>query len=457
MTDEVRRVREAVDRHRELAFRIHDEIWAHPETGYREWNTSRLLEAEYEKLGYTLMKAGDVPGFYTDLETGRPGPKLLIMGELDSLICVAHPEADPETHAVHACGHSAQSAALLALAAALKEPGILDGLCGSIRLMAVPAEELIEIGFRESLRKKGIIHYMGGKVEFMYRGYMDGCDLAFMLHTTSGEGDFRTTRGSNGCISKEIIFTGKAAHAGGSPDKGINALYAANLGMNAVNALRETFPDNDHIRVHPIMTKGGDAVNAIPAEVRVESYVRGSSMEAIVRENRKVNRAFAGAALAMGANAEIIDRSGYHPLKNDPNLLKACEDAMEELSGPEKVNKSGAWATGSTDMGDVAAVMPAIHPYACGACGTGHGADYYVKDKERAVLNSARLQLLLAIRLLENDAALAREIVAKKSPAFPSKEAYFRFMDTIEQNTTAVSYAEDGSAEVRWVKEPKQR
>jgi acetylornithine deacetylase/succinyl-diaminopimelate desuccinylase-like protein len=142
--------------------------------------------------------------------------------------------------------------------------------------MAVPAEELIEIGYREQLRRDGVIKYMGGKVEFMYRGYMDGCDMAILFHTSAkpdGDFAFTSSRGSNGCVTKEMVFEGRASHAGGSPHLGINALYAANLAINAVNALRETFRDNDHIRVidHP---QGRRRVNAIRAGT-VESYVRG--------------------------------------------------------------------------------------------------------------------------------------------------------------------------------------
>ena len=159
-----------IEKHRQEMQDVLDFMWENPETGYREWKANAYLKEAYEKLGYQLVMAGDIPGFYTDLDTGRPGPKILILGELDSLICLEHPDADPETGAVHACGHCAQSAALLGLAAALKEPGALDGLSGSIRLCVVPAEELIETGFREELRKKGIIHYFGGKVEFLYRG-----------------------------------------------------------------------------------------------------------------------------------------------------------------------------------------------------------------------------------------------------------------------------------------------
>lgn len=430
-----------IEKHRQKMQDVLDFMWKNPETGYREWKANAYLKEAYEKLGYQPVMAGDIPGFYMDLDTGRPGPKILILGELDSLICLEHPDADPETGAVHACGHCAQSAALLGLAAALKEPGALDGLSGSIRLCVVPAEELIETGFREELRKKGIIHYFGGKVEFLYRGYFDGCDLAFMIHTSSGKpGTFVVHRGSNGCMVKNITYHGKAAHAGGAPHLGVNALYAANLGLSAINALRETFRDDDHIRVHPILTAGGVAVNAIPDTVKLESYVRGASMEAIAEANVRVNRALAGSAAAMGANVTLCDRPGYAPLINDETLNELMTDAMRTVVPAENVEVNDHWTTGCTDMGDLSAVMPAIHPHCSGASGVGHGADYRISDFESACMNSAKAQLALVRILLENEAKKAKLVVKNAHPRYESFEAYFKAMDEVTLDVEAVEY-----------------
>ena len=88
----------------------------------------------------------------------------------------------------------------------------------------------------------------------MHRGFFDDADLVVMLHTGGGENKFWLSPGQNGCLTKGIAYHGLAAHAGGSPHAGINSLYAANLGMNAINALSETFRDEDHIRYHPIIT-----------------------------------------------------------------------------------------------------------------------------------------------------------------------------------------------------------
>ena len=371
--DRVQQLKDIVAGQRDLMFAAERHIWKHPETGYREWKTHAYLKEQYEKLGYQLTEAGNIPGFYTDIDTGKPGPKLLIMGELDSLIVSTHPECDPETGFVHACGHHAQSAALLGIAAALKQPGALDGMSGSIRLMAVPAEELIEIGYRETLRQQGIIKYFGGKVEFMYRGFMDDCDIALLVHTSnSGKKGIGVGIGNNGCLTKNINYEGVSSHAGGAPHLGVNALYAANLGLNAVNALRETFQEKDYIRFHPIITKGGGAVNAIPNDVRVESYVRGASIDAIVQANSRINRALAASAAAMGANVHLQDYPGYCPLYNDKNLYQITVDVVKQAWGDDYIEEDTKWGTGCTDMGDVSCVMPTVQPYAPGASGVGH-------------------------------------------------------------------------------------
>lgn len=436
---------EGADKNRDLIFAAERFVWQNAETGYKEWKTSKFLETEFDKLGYVLTKAGDIPGFYTDIHTGRPGPKILVFGELDSLICPDHPEANPETGAVHSCGHNAQCAALLGVAAALKQEGALDGMCGTIRLCAVPAEELIELGYREELRKAGIIKYFGGKVEFMHRGYFNDIDVALMVHTQNNPKKFSSRKGSIGCITKTITFKGKSAHAGGSPQDGINALYAATLGLQAINSLRETFRDKDHIRVHPIITKGGNAVNAIPNEVIVESYIRGITIEAIMDINKKVNRALAGAAVCMGGGVKIIDRPGYTPLINDKNLRIIAEDAMGMVVSKEDIEITDEVGTGCTDMGDISSVMPAVHPYASGASGLGHGNDYRITDPELACMNSAKMQLAMLKLLLSNNAEKAKKIIADKDPVYPSISAYFKAIDQVFLDKDAVTYNEDGS------------
>jgi len=437
----VEKLMSRVDKYREKIVETQNYIWANPETGYREVKTSAYMEKVFEDLGYNIVCAGDIPGFYTVLDTGRPGPEVLILGELDSLICVEHPDADKETGAVHCCGHSAQCAALVGIASALAEDGALDGLCGRIRLCAVPAEELIEVEYRSGLKENGTIHYFGGKSEFLYRGYFDGVDIAFMVHTTRGD-SFTMRKGSVGCLAKRVIYKGKSAHAGGAPWNGCNALYAATQGLSAINAARETFQDEDSIRVHPIITKGGSAVNAVPDTVIIESYVRGKTYDAILAANKKVNRALCGAALSLGANVEIQDTPGYAPHINSDGMMDLAEDAAKFL--PEiPFSRTNNIEGGSTDMGDLSCVMPIVHPYAPGAVGTSHGADYYIDNPDLACVASAKWQLAMLSLLLKDDGVRAKEIIRDFKPLFASKEEYFAYVEAFTCKGDRITYQGD--------------
>ena len=438
----MKKIMEAVEKHRALILAAERQIWSTPETGYKEVKTSAYLAEQFRALGYELTMAGDIPGFYTVVDTGREGPEVLLLGEMDSIICPSHKEANPETGAVHSCGHHTQCAALLGIAAALKEPGILDDLSGRIRLCAVPAEELLEIEYRSELKEKGVIRYFGGKSEFLRRGYFDGVDLAFMVHVGTA-GYYYLDRGHLGCIAKQITYKGKAAHAGVAPQDGINALYAASCGLNAVNALRETFRDQDHIRVHPIITAGGDMVNAIPETARLESYVRGADFDAILSVNRRVNRALTGAALSLGANIEICDIPGYAPQVNDPSLSDLAEEALHLALPNEVMKRSNNIVPGSTDMGDLSCIMPVIHPSCPGAEGTVHGNDFEITDPEKACVDNAKYQLTLLTLLLENGAGRAKKIVSEYNPRFASAKEYLAFVDGISASGDRIVYEDD--------------
>lgn len=454
MTPRQQWIAQAVDKHRAMILEAERWLWAHPQTGYTEWEAHQYLKERFESLGYSLTLAGNIPGFYADVDTGVPGPKLCIMGELDALDIANHPES--VNGMTHCCGHHGQGAALLGIAAALKEPGALEGMSGSIRLMAVPAEEMIQLAFREQLRKKGVIRYLGGKVEFMARGYFDGVDLAMMVHgaVMGEEADFSCELGNNGCLAKTIRFKGRSSHAGGAPHLGVNAQYAAMLGLQACNALRETFQDKDTVRFHPILMGANCAVNIIPDEMKIESYVRANNIEAMKRENQKINRALAGAALAMGAGVELSDRPGYSPEYHDPEMMQLVERCCADLVGAGRVAFDySARSTGSSDFGDLTCVMPGIQFYSAGASGTGHGTDYAITDPERLCVNAAKAQLLAADALLCGGADQAQRIVSGYKPQYPSIPAYLAAIDQLFLEKDAVVYDEAGNARVDYQNE----
>lgn len=411
-------------------------------------------------MGYKLVRAdqdpkhGKIPGFYTDVDTGRPGPTLCIMGELDALDIANHPES--VNGMCHSCGHNAQAATMLGLAATLKtDPSILDGLSGKIRLMLVPAEEMIQLAFRSNLIKEGTISYMGGKVEFLHRGYYDGVDLALMVHSGNlgDKYDFSCGQGNNGCMAKVITYKGKSSHAGGAPHEGINAQYAAMLGLQACNDLRETLQEKDTIRFHPIMKGVNCAVNIIPDEMVIESYVRGSNIEAMKRENKKFNRALAGAAAAIGCELHIDDKPGYSPEIHDVAYMQLVEEVCKDLAGADRVNfEYDSWSTGSSDFGDLTCVMPGIQFTSAGASGTAHGINYYLTDPERLLINSIKAQLLVADKLLKDDAAKAKEIVANYKAPYASIPEYLDAIGDFILDRDVVEYEENGNVKLNLAK-----
>ena len=126
--------------------------------------------------------------------------------------------------------------------------------------------------------------------------------------------------------------------------------------VSYTHRLRETFRDDEHIRFHPIITEGGQAVNAIPEEVKIESYVRGASLEAIDQANRRINRAIAASVAAMGATVTLQDRPGYCPMHDDEAMNEVALAAMKRIVSDDEILIQTHWGTGCTDMGDLSAV-----------------------------------------------------------------------------------------------------
>ena len=441
----------AVEKNKQLMLDAERWLWAHPQTGFTEWQAHGYLLSRFTELGYKAVTMEDIPGFYADIDTGKKGPTVYIMGELDALDIANHKEAVDGMS--HACGHHAQVSALLGIAAALKEDGMLDGMCGKIRLVAVPAEEMIQLDYREELRKKGTVSYMAGKVELMRRGVFNDRGVALMVHTnTNNDGIvFKASLGYHGCILKTVKYKGVASHAGCAAHLGVNAEYAAMLGLQACNDLRETFIDSERIKFHPIMKGVKTSVNIVPDEMVIESYVRGKTIDAMIRENKKFNRALAGAAAALGAKVELHDRHGSSPEHHDIELMKLSERCCAELVGQDKVEFTyDAWGTSCSDFGDITAVMPGLQFNAAGALGVCHSIDFKMTDPWAFCKNSSVALLYIAYELLKDSAENAERIIENYIPAFKSIDDYFKTVDSISIDCDAVRYNDDGTVLIKY-------
>ena len=423
------RVAAEIDRHQDEIIAIAERIWSDPELGFKEFRTAQIVAEEFGRLDLPQRSGLAITGVKAIADSGKPGPTVAIIGELDSILVADHPSANPETGAAHCCGHNAQIANMIGAGIALIASGVMSELSGRVALMAVPAEEYVEIAYRSELRQQGEIEFLGGKSELVRLGEFDDVDIAMMVHTSSQDymaGVFGSSESSNGFVGKNARFIGRAAHAAGAPDRGVNALYAATVALDAINAQRETYRDEDAVRIHPVISRGGDLVNVIPNDVRLETYVRGKTVEAIEGASAKVDRALKAGALALGAQVEITTLPGYLPLFNDPTLLDLFKANFARDYDPSQWTSRGHGA-GSTDMGDIAHLMPTIHPYAVGSRGQGHGNDWEIADKYIAYVLPAKLMALTAVDLLADDAQEAHALLADYKPRM-TKEEYLTFM-----------------------------
>ena len=425
-----RKACDAIEGRRAEIIGISKEILLNPETGFNEHRTAQLAARKFGEMGITYREGLAVTGVKGRLEGGAgPGPRVAVLGELDSLLVFEHPHANADTGAAHACGHHAQIGMMLGATIGLGSPEVLGGLSGSVIPFAVPAEEFVEVERRLALKNEGKLEFLGGKQELIRLGEFDDVDMAMMCHTASdmGKRSFSVGGTSNGHMVKFVEYTGRAAHAGSSPHRGINALNAANLAMAAIHANRETFREQETARFHGIITKGGE-VNAVPADVRLEWRVRSSAPEDLIRNSAKADRCFKAGALAVGAKVKITNIAGYLSIRHAPPLQELFYANAISLLGREKITlvPKGRNRGGSTDMGDLSQIMPICHPYAGGAIGPGHSKDYLIADYEQAVVNPAKIMAMVVIDLLAEGAATAREVLAASPPAI-TKDQYIAF------------------------------
>lgn len=425
------RVVEAIEARRDQLIEVGETILRQPELGYKERRTATIVDRLMTEAGIPHRTSVAITGVVGDIAGRAREVGLAVLGELDAVVCPGHPHADPATGAAHACGHNCQIATMIGTGLGLVDSGAMAELDGEVVLMAVPAEEYVEIEYRQKLREEGKIRFLGGKQEFIARGEFDRIDLAMMVHTGAPETGRDATIGgtSNGFIGKFIRYAGREAHAGGAPHLGVNALNAAMLGMMGIHAQRETFRDDDHIRVHPIITRGGDLVNIIPADVRMETYVRGKTMEAILEAGGKVNRALQAGAMAVGAECHVTEIPGYLPRLSPERLAEVFAANLRQLIDPERIGED-RHGTGSTDMGDVSHLVPALHPMIGGAEGAAHSETFRIVNPDLAYVVPAKAMAMTVVDLLADRAALAKEIIRAYSPKY-TRESYLAMWENL--------------------------
>ncbi|MHA2271314.1 MAG: M20 family metallopeptidase [Candidatus Hodarchaeales archaeon] len=355
---------------------ISKKIFDTPELGFQEFEASRLLVDHLQNHGIDVEVG--VAGLETAFRAVHPAKKgspiIAVLAEYDALPDIGH-----------GCGHNLIATA--ALGAFLAVGSIKKKLPGTILLLGTPAEE------------EG-----GGKITMVSERVFKEIDAAMMFHPSSGY--TMVNRGSLALTEVGIEFSGKAAHASASPEQGINALDAVIQTFNAINALRQHIRDG--ARIHGIITHGGTKPNIVPDYAAAEFYVRAADNKYCNELLEKFESCAKGAALATGATLSFktIGHS-YQAMKLNRSLGEAFTQNLRAIEVPLKPLPK-RHSLGSTDMGNVSQVVPAIHPYLeiADENVAGHSKEFAqaaASEKgQQAMINAAKALAMTMVDLLSN-------------------------------------------------------
>lgn len=419
MTD---KIIELLENQREEIVSLGRRLFENPELGYKEYKTRELLLSYIKDIELTSFEAFALTGFKATVGEGKPHIALLF--DMDALPTKGHKLATNEDMAAHSCGHNAQMALMAAAFKTISESGLLKETRGTISLIAAPAEEFVDFDFRKNLIKERKIKTFSGKQNMIAAGAFDNVDIVIGSHGNGLPGAvIETGTASNGFIAKTAIFKGVSAHSGAYPHLGRNALNAAILAIQAVGLLRETFQDDHHIRFHPVIKEGGDAVNTVPHRVKVETYVRGSTVAAINDANDRINNAFVHSAKALGCECEIEDIPGYLPSNYFVGVDEYFHKRALEYVSTENL-LTGGRTFASDDIADVSNLKPVLHFGFSGFGGSFHGADFYILDEDKTYLNPAKLVALTVADMLMDKEKLTAALKAFRPTM--TKEAYVK-------------------------------
>lgn len=433
MIDETgQRILRLIDVHKDQIIAFAEDIAAHPEPGYEEFCTAGKTAEVLKNLGYKVTEHLARTGV-KGTKSVKEGPSLTVIGELDAIGCHSHPNANPVTGVAHACGHHAQMAAMIGCAIAMADPDVQKCLAGTVNFLAVPAEEYIDADKRTRLKKEGI-EFCCGKSEMIRTGVFDDTDIALTthVHMVPVEEDFYLGNPAcNGYSAERVTVRGKAAHGAIDPWNGVNALSITTSAIQMMGLMRETFREEDHVRLHNVIRKAGDVINSVPDEAIVETKVRAASLDKICEITDMVNRAYAGSAYAFGGKIEMEKLQGYMPI-----IPRAADNALIEAADDLGLNyrtvQKGDFNNACTDVGDLSHFVPVVNFTFKGFEGKLHGADFKITDPEKAYILPAKLLALTVYKLLKNGGQEAKKIAKSYTPVF-NKESYIQYVkNTIE-------------------------
>lgn len=412
-----------IDKNRQNIVELGNKLFENPELGYKEFNTKKIIKDFLKDIQLSSYEEYAITGLKATIGEGD-GIHLGLLCDMDAIPTLNHPLANKKDHAAHSCGHNSQMAIMLGAFKAIYDSRILEEIDGKVSLIAAPAEEFVDFDYRLNLIKEGKIKAFSGKQNLIIEGAFDNIDVVLASHGNNLEGKkIETDIAANGFIAKTAIFRGKSAHAGAYPHMGKNALNAAILSLNAVSLLRETFQDNDHIRFHPIIKNGGTAVNTVPDEVVVETYVRGANVKAIIEVDEKIDNAFIHCAKALSCQCEINNIPGYLPSNYYSPLAEYIVRNAKHLIDEEDIINGGR-TFASDDLADVSNLVPVIQIGYSGFSGDFHSWNFNIKDSEMAYIIPSKLIAMTILDMLRNIEDFKSGLLGFKP--IMTKEAYIK-------------------------------
>jgi len=308
--------------------RIGRDIHANPEIGYEERQAVAWLTALLREHGFDVeVGVANTPTAFVATRRNGTGPSIAFLSEYDALRGLGH-----------GCGHNLIATASTGAGIGLAEA--LDRVAGRVQVIGTPAEE-----------------GGGGKIRLIRAGIFHEVDAAMMFHPDSRT---QVLHWALAVTHMHFEFIGRAAHASGDPEQGINALDAFVLAYNGISMLRQHIKEG--ARLHGFLKEGGTAPNIVPERTSGEFLIRARD-EAYMQELvQKVKNIFQAAALATGCSVKLtFDEEPYSDLRNNGVLAALFEENLRRL-GIDSVEPV-PWANaGSTDMGNVTHVVPGLHP-----------------------------------------------------------------------------------------------
>lgn len=390
----------------------HD-LFTIPEVGFKEEQTRKYVQSYLAKHSIPIVNDFGINGFQASIGSGKP--HIGLIAELDALYVPGHFQQGPDG-AAHACGHHMQSTIMLHVMTLLQEQSFM----GTVSLFAVAAEEYIDMEYRRSLQEQGLIELRSGKQNLLLQNAFDGVDAFIsvhtMGHTTTPSMEVNATL--SGFIYKTIQFQGQGAHAAVAPSEGVNALNALALTQSAIAFLRETFREEDRVRIHMITTDGGQSVNSVPERAVLEGYIRAANPEILLQVSEKVSQAAVHSAAALGATTTIQDEMGYAPFIQSRELSDVFVPYINEVV-PTIIDHQLSFAAG--DIGDVGLFYPTIQLGYSGCVGRVHGNDFAMDDANEALVNPTYVVTAGVLDLLKNPVKI-QQITQSFTPTMTRQE-----------------------------------